>query len=336
MRLNRVQEKIKKKRLDGFLITNLKNIYYLSSCSGSGIKVLLTGKSALFFSGLLYDEEAKEKVKEPFRILSKIKPKFFKGLRNLGIEENSLSLKDYRQLQKLLPKIKLVPCQDFVEEFRAIKEQEEIELLKKAAMATKKAFSSLAKELKPGISELKIAGEICSQLRKNGAEGESFPPIVASGARSSFPHANPSEKLIKENEPILLDFGGSFKGYQSDFTRTLFLGKIGEKENRLNKLLKKAQDLAIVRIQPGVMASEVDQAARDFLKTAGYGKYFIHNLGHGIGLDIHELPFISLETKKRLKPGMVFTVEPGIYIPGWGGIRREDTVVVTETGCEKL
>ena len=336
MRLNQVQEKIKRNRLDAFLVTNPKNIYYLSNFSGTGIKLLVDRNEALFFSGPLYYEEAKEKVEKQFRLVCDLKAKFFIGLKRLGIEEDSLYLKDYLYLQKLLPGIKFIPCRDFIESFRLIKEKTEVELLKKSARITRTVFSSLVKELKPGMSELKVANRVRSLLREKGTEDESFPPIVASGRRSSYPHALPSKKIVEEKEPIILDFGGSFQGYQSDFTRTLFLGKIGSKEIKLKSLLKKAQDLAMAKIRPGVMISEIDQAARHFLDREGYGKYFIHSLGHGVGLDVHELPSISSKNRKRLKPGMVFTLEPGVYIPGWGGLRREDMVVVTKNGCEKI
>lgn len=336
MRLKRLREKIKRKRLDAFLITNLKNIHYLSGFSGSEIKVLVSGKRASFFCGPLYYEEAKERVKGPFQIIRELKPEFFRGFKRIGIEENSVYLKDYFFLQKLLPGVKFIPCRDFIESFRLIKEIKEIELLKKSATVTREVFSSLMKQLKPGMSELKVAGIIRSLLREKGAEDESFPPIVASGTRSSFPHATASKKIIEEKESIILDFGGSFQGYKSDFTRTVFLGKIGRKENRINTLLKKAIGLAMAKIRPGVIIAEIDQAARRLLNGEGYGKYFIHNLGHGIGLDTHELPFISPKNRERLKRGMVFTIEPGIYIPDWGGLRREDMVVVTKTGCAVL
>ncbi len=335
-RLKRVQEKIKQKRLDAFLITNLKNIHYLSGFSGQGIKVLVTREETFFFSGTLYYEEAKERVPGSFQIIRETKPKFFRPFKRLGIEESSIYLKDYFLLQRLLPKVKFVPCRDFIESFRLIKEKGEIELLKKSATVTREVFSSLIKQLKPGMSELKVAGVICGLLREKGAEDESFPPIVASGRRSSFPHATASKKVIKEKEPIILDFGGMVGGYKSDFTRTVFLGKMGKKENRIDTLLKKAVSLAMAEIRPGVMIGKIDQAARHLLNREGYGKYFIHNLGHGVGLDTHELPFISPKSRKRLKDGMVFTIEPGIYIPGWGGMRKEDMVVVTKDGCEKL
>lgn len=301
-----------------------------------GIKLLLKRKESIFFSGPLYYEEVKEKVEKQFKLACNLKAKFFRGLERVGIEENSLYLKDYFYLQKLLPGIKFIPCRDFIESFRLIKEKREVELLKKSARITRTIFSSLVKELKPGMSELKVANRLRSLLREKGAEDESFPPIVASGIRTSYPHALPSKKIIEEKELIILDFGGSFQEYQSDFTRTVFLGKIGRKEIKLKKLLKKAQDLAMAKIRPGVMINEIDQTARNFLDREGYGKYFIHSLGHGVGLDVHELPLISSKNRKRLKPGMVFTLEPGVYIPGWGGLRREDMVVVTKTGCEKL
>ena len=336
MRLNRIQKKIKKSRLDAFLVTNPKSIFYLSNFSGIGSKLLVKEKETLFFSGALYYEEAKGKLKKQFELVRDFGAKFLGGLKKVGIEENSLSLKGYLYLQKLAPKIEFIPCKDFVEDLRLLKEKREIELLKKSARITRTVFSALVKELKVGMSELKVANQLRYLLREKGAEDESFPPIVASGIRSSYPHALPSKKIIKEKEPIILDFGGSFQGYQSDFTRTVFLGKIGRKETKLRALLKKAQDLAMAKILPGVMIGEIDQTARNFLDREGYGKYFIHSLGHGVGLDVHELPFVSPKNRKRLKPGMVFTLEPGIYIPGWGGLRKEDMVVVTRTGCEKL
>jgi Xaa-Pro aminopeptidase len=231
-----------------------------------------------------------------------------------------------------------VPTEDWVEELRVLKDDAEIELIAKAASIIDAVAESIIEEIRPGMTEQEIANRINAMIRSLGGTKESFDLIVASGPRSAMPHASPSaECRIEPGEPIVIDIGAEFEGYHSDLTRTVWLDKIKEPQVlEIYEIVDKAQAAAIEAIRPGISCVEVDARARDLIVEAGYGDYFGHGLGHGVGLEVHELPAISRLGKGNIKPGMVFTVEPGIYIPDVGGVRTEDMVAVTQSGCRRL
>ena len=255
----------------------------------------------------------------------------------LGFEERSLDFAQYRIIKKLLAgRTKLEPTAGLVEELRKIKDPQEIVLLKKATRAAAEALRFAAKLIRPGLREIQIAAELRRFIAYKAAMSTAFDIIVASGINSSFAHHLTSEKKLKNGELLFIDIGTEYLGYKSDLTRTFFLGKIAGKPKKIYDIVRKAAALAIKKIAPGTKISEIDSTARQHIASFGYGGFFGHNLGHGIGLEIHEEPAISEKNQALLKEGMVFSVEPAIYLPGEFGIRIEDDVLVTKNGCEVL
>jgi Xaa-Pro aminopeptidase len=228
--------------------------------------------------------------------------------------------------------IKLVPTHGLVEEPRQIKAAEELKKIKKATQITIKALKFIKNIILPGKKEIEIAAELEHFIRYNGGGGSAFDIIVASGPNSSFPHHITSQRRIKNNELVLVDLGVEYQGYKSDLTRVFFLGKINLLIRRIYDIVRSAKDKAIKEIRPGVPIRKIDASARQYITKMGYGSFFSHSLGHGIGLEVHEAPSISAKEKSQLKAGMVFTVEPAIYLPNKFGIRLEDMVLVTEEG----
>ncbi len=229
-----------------------------------------------------------------------------------------------------------IGCRNLVEKLRAVKDEQEIEILHRAASGLGRALDTLRRKIRPGISERGLAAELDYRLRRHGYEKTSFDTIVASGPRSALPHGRPTDRQLRLGDLVVMDFGGVMEGYASDMTRTFCLGEPHPDTVRIYEVVKEAQHAAIQAIRPGVEAREVDRAARDVIESADFGRFFGHGTGHGIGLEVHEAPWISPRAVDVLEPGMVFTVEPGIYVPGMGGVRLEDDVVVTESGCRLL
>ncbi len=254
----------------------------------------------------------------------------------LGVEGSSMTVELHEHLGKELPKTTLVSTIGLVEALREIKDKEEIAELQEAVWLAEKAFEVIRASLRPEQTEREIAANIEHQIRQFGGEGCSFPPIVAVGSRAALPHAQPTERRIGESEFVLIDWGAQARLYRSDLTRVLMTGKISPKVRDIYRVVLKANRAGIDAVRPGVLMSEVDAAARCVIEKAGYGKQFGHGLGHGIGLDIHEAPRLNSTSKRPLKPGMVVTIEPGIYLPGIGGVRIEDDVLVTRAGKKVL
>ncbi len=223
-----------------------------------------------------------------------------------------------------------------VEELRVVKDKEEIAEICLAARYAEKGFAVLRATLRPERTEKEVADELENQMRLFGAKGCSFPSIVAVGARAALPHARPTSQRIGEADFVLVDWGATAQQYKSDLTRVLVTGKISPKLERMYQVVLNAQKRAIAAVRPGLKGRDVDAVARGIIAKAGFGRYFGHGLGHGLGLDIHEAPRLAAASEQILKPGMVVTVEPGVYLPGWGGVRIEDDVLVTKTGCEVL
>jgi Xaa-Pro aminopeptidase len=235
-----------------------------------------------------------------------------------------------------LAEVEIQPTSGLVEQLREIKDAAEIAQLRQAIWYAEKAFGVLRASLTPEKSEKRVADELEYQMRLFGAKGYSFPSIVAAGARAALPHATPTDRPIGESDLLLVDWGASGALYKSDLTRVLVTGKISPKLERVYRVVLKAQQQAIAAIRPGAVAQDVDRVAREAIDRAGFGRYFGHGLGHGLGLEVHEAPRLTARNTAVLKPGMVVTVEPGIYLPGWGGVRIEDDVLVTRSGCEVL
>lgn len=351
MRKDRV-EKIRKKiaqeklEIDAFLVSNWKNLFYLSGFDGEG-NALITRNKFYLFTDPRYGEQAEKESPESEIIVDVARKKDSRELalkkiiekekiKKIAIESESLYYSDFQNYQKYFPQVEYVSTKDFIEQIRMVKDKDEIISLKKAAQITTESLKEVLENLTHGVRELDIATEIAYTMRKKGAQKEAFDLIVVSGHRGSLPHGKPSEKKINEGELITLDIGAYFQNYNSDITRTILLGKENEKQKEIFSLVLEAQEEALKALKPGVKAKDIDSLARKFIENRGYGQYFGHNLGHGVGLDIHELPGISFNNETILLPGMVITIEPGIYLPDIGGVRIEDTVLITEEGSEIL
>ena len=260
-----------------------------------------------------------------------------KGKRvKLGFEADYLSCKVYRNLRSLLPDCLMVPTEKLVEVLAVKKDPGEVARIKKAVHITDRVFSEILDFIKPGTREQDLAAEMEFRMKRYGSSAPYFQTIVASGARSALPHGVASAKKMKKGEFVTMDFGAVYQGYTADMTRTVLVGKANKKQKQVYNLVLRAQMRAIGKARSRVKACDLDKTARDVIKRAGYGKYFGHGLGHGIGLLVHDDPAVNPTNRQLLEPGMVITIEPGIYLPNWGGVRIEDDVLITQRGCKVL
>jgi len=333
-RMSKLQKRLSELKIDAFLITNMKNIYYLTGFTGDSGILFVTRRKALLITDYRFQGDIVENIKDADFTLSKerytmelVRQKIFKGKKTIGFESASVSYGSLKSIKKVLKK-KMKPIEGAVEELREIKDEKEITYLKKAASIGDKALLKVLDIIKPGIKEKDIAAELEYQMKKLGGEKPSFDTIVASGYRSGTPHGVASDKKIRKNEFITMDFGNFYKGYASDMTRTIYVGKPSKKELDIYNTVYQAQKEARTKFQVGMKLKDIDKIARDYITAKGYGENFTHSLGHGVGLNIHEKPFVSFKSKGVLKDGMVFTIEPGIYINNFCGVRIEDTVAV--------
>jgi len=347
-RLKFFRDKIEKENMEieGFLVTNLKNLYYLSGFDGEGF-ALITNKNNYLFTDSRYTEQA-EKESPDYKIitdepkeknarvlaLKKIIEK--KKINKIAFESIHLSYADFKKYSDSFKSVEFLPTKNFIEQMRMVKDKEEIIIIRKAAQIATESLKEVFEIIEPGMRELEIASELAYTMRKKGAQREAFETIVVSGERSSLPHGKPSEKKISEGELITIDMGANYQNYNSDITRTIIIGKEKRKQKEIFSIVLEAQKTAIEFLKPGINCKEVDGVARNIIEKNGYGKYFGHGLGHGVGLDIHELPRVSFNDDTILLPGMVVTIEPGIYLPEVGGVRIEDSVLITEEGYEIL
>jgi Xaa-Pro aminopeptidase len=324
-------------------VTELAYVRYLTGFSGSNGICLITPTKQFFITDRRYTTQAPNEIKGfkifiakqnlyPLLVERKLLPK---GAR-IGFESNHISVDDMKALKKLLPGRHFVPATSILETITSVKDNNEVELIRSAAKITDRVFKKILGILRPGLCEYDISAEISYWHKKYGAECDAFEPIVASGSQGALPHARASGKIIKRGEMVVLDFGCRYRGYYSDMTRTVSVGKPSTEMKRVYQIVLDAQLKAIDSIRSGVKAYSVDRVARNHIKECGYGRYFIHSLGHGLGIQIHEPLRLSLLSKAVLEKGNVVTVEPGIYIPGYGGVRIEDDVVVEDHGCSLL
>lgn len=330
-------------QLDGILFNSLENIRYLCGFTGSDGAVILTQKESYFLTDSRYWTQAEAEVKGSQVIHYKKKMEGIASLlldlklKNIGFESAFLTFSLHRfLLDKFANKADLIPLEEEIKNLRASKDAEELASIRHAIDISSKAFEYILGRVKEGVLEREIALEMEFFMKHNGAQGIAFDIIVASGKRSALPHGRASLKQIEKDDFILIDFGSRFQGYHSDETCTFVLGKPTSEQKKIYQIVKEAHDKAIEVIRPGVPIHEVDAAARDHIRACGYDEYFGHGTGHGIGLAVHEEPVIHRENKGLLQEGMIFTVEPGIYIPDWGGVRIEDMVRVTSQGAEVL
>ena len=328
------------------LVTNFTNVSYLTGFSGDD-SYLLIGKSHLILiSDSRYSTQLEQEcpglqmhIRPPKVPIVKATAQVVResGLSQVGFESSSLTHGGWVQLREELKSCELVSTSGLVEDLRMIKDADEIAEIRLAIRQAERGFATLRAGLRGEQTELEVAHELEHAMRRFGARGAAFSPIIAVGARAALPHARATSALIGDDEFVLVDWGAtSAGGYRSDLTRVLFTGRKNAKLEKIYQLVLAAQLAGIAAIRPGTRCCDVDAAARQVIIDGGHGKHFGHSLGHGIGLDIHEGPRLSAISEMELQPGMVVTVEPGIYLPGWGGVRIEDDVLVTRGGCEVL
>ena len=341
-RINRIKGILRDDHLDGILITCLENVHYLSEFTGSDAALVMTETKGYFLTDSRYTTQAREEVSgfEIIEYQKKIEGLSDLindlGLRGIGFEPHNVTYGTYRELAEKISAGELISIDERIRNIRAVKDDEEIGRIKRAIDIASKSLRENIWRITPGTQEREIALELEFSMRRNEAENIAFDTVVASGGRAALPHGKASEKRIDKGDLVIIDFGSRYRGYYSDETCTFFCGKLNRRQKEAYQIVKDAHDKAIASIRTGRKAMELDAIARSWIKEAGYGDYFGHGTGHGVGLAVHENPVIGPESKDILEEGMVFTVEPGIYIPGWGGVRIEDMVLVTENGCEVL
>jgi len=340
-----------KKGYDGFLVTNEANVLYFTGFSVRALSpcilVSRTGEPTAYVYSVNYEQvkdEGKEFNVELVKKGENLGAKIADKARSLKMKKLGLDMvagvpyvADYRQLVEVLKGIAKVEVEDkLVRQLRSIKDQDEIKLMREAGRLTSLGMKAAYETIKPGVREYEVAAQIEYEMRSNGSWGTAFETIVASGVKSAFPHGGCSDRKIKRGDLVIVDIGATCQFYCSDMTRTFIAGNPSEKQKRICKVVKRAQEKALQAIRPKAEAKDVDATARKTIKDTGYGEYFVHGLGHGVGLEVHELPTLSSQSKDKLEIGNVVTVEPGIYMIDFGGVRFEDTVLVGKSKIEKL
>ena len=337
------QSAFKEGKIDFFLVFDSVNLTYFTGFPGAATLLIPErGQSSLYVSPVNY-EQAKAETKGLNVELVKRGEKLMEKIANQTVPKkpkfavDTLPIESWRVLAKALGgEDKLESASGLIHEMRKIKDPKEIQSIRQACKLASLGMQVAFENIKPGIKEKQVAAEIEYAMRKNGSEGTSFDTIVASGGASAFPHGSCSDRTIREGDLVIVDLGATYNFYRSDMTRTFTAGKPTKKQNKIFETTKLAHQKAFQTIKPNEPAKEVDASARQTIETAGFGEFFVHNLGHGVGLEIHEAPTLSPDSKDILSIGNVVTDEPGIYLPGYGGVRIEDTVLVTRDGAEKL
>ncbi len=347
-RQKQVREAMKALKLDCLLLTHPPDLAYLTNFTGDDSVGIITEKDLFLVTDFRYTEQAEIEaswVKTRMRD-GKMSDMLAKTLaeakvKRAGFEANFTTVGQVNALADAIKggksSIELQPIEDVMVNIRKIKDDHEIDLIRKSVGVAEEAFDSFRSEIKVGLSENHLAGLLVLEMRSRGASNSSFPVIVAAGTNSSLPHYRPGETLVQKDQPLLIDWGALYKGYCSDLTRTFMIGRVSPKMKQIYKIALEAQLAAIAFLRPGVTTTQADRVAREVIDKAGFGKEFGHGLGHGIGRDIHENPSLRKNGgEEELRPGMIVTVEPGIYLPGEGGVRIEDDVLITHSGCEVL
>ncbi|MEX3745774.1 MULTISPECIES: M24 family metallopeptidase [Lysinibacillus] len=342
LKLQKLRKALQEQNIDGILITNGYNRRYMTGFTGTAGVAIVSQNDAVFITDFRYTEQAAAQVQD-FRIvqheatiLEEIGTQVNNmGIKLLGFEKDTVSYGTY-ELYKNIIQADLVPISGLIEKIRLIKTQQEINIIKVACEIADHAFTHILDYIKPGKTELEVSNELEFFMRKQGATQSSFDIIVASGLRSALPHGVATNKVIEKGDFVTLDFGALYNGYISDITRTVAVGEPSEKLVDMYNAVLASQLLALEKVGPGLTGVQADAIARDYLREKGYGEAFGHSLGHGIGLEVHEGPGLSMRSNTVLEPGMAVTIEPGVYLPGIGGVRIEDDILITETGNELL
>ncbi|MFC1910682.1 M24 family metallopeptidase [Chloroflexota bacterium] len=338
-RLEILQGKLAEKKIDAILVSQPENRYYLTGFDGSAGFLLVTSGKKLLATDCRYTEQAACQAPdcEVFRTsgdLAEWFPEMLSGLnlRKLGFESAHLTFSTHQRMSDIIkkarPELELVPLEGAVESLRAVKEPEEIELITRAVKISDTAMNTISESIEVGITEEGIACQIERSLRENGSRGLAFDIIVASGANAALPHHKPSSRAIQSGEPVVIDIGAKVEGYCSDITRTIYIGKNDDKFNKVYDAVLRAQLVASTSARAGMTGGEIDALGRKMIEEEGFGEYFGHGLGHGIGLATHEQPRLGPKSQDVIADGMIFSIEPGIYLTGWGGVRIEDLCIM--------
>ena len=346
MRTSRVRllrASMRRQGLDAFVVSSPFHVRYLAGFSGSNGLCVVRKSGAFFLTDGRYRQQAAREVKSFRRVIESVdlyeaiaKHRLLKGCKVVGFQSHVVTYAQYRTLKKLIPAASFVPTNEIVEDIALVKDEEELGHLREAIRISDRVFEEALSSVRPGTSELEVAAEISYLHRRHGAEKDAFDPIVASGERGAFPHARATAKKIRNGELVTMDFGCTVGGYNSDITRTVGVGRVSAEARRIYSIVLDAQRDSIDAAKGDMQARDLDAVARQRIKRGGVGRYFIHSLGHGLGLQVHERPRVSYLSKEQLLPGSVITIEPGVYIPGFGGVRIEDDVLLTSKGCEVL
>lgn len=344
-RLSKLRQSMTAKRLDSMLITDLSNVFYLSGFTGSTATMVITHSDAFILVDSRYSIQARDECKQvtvkdfaivtaivaAANLINELKPK------SVGYEAGNVTVTAFKEIDKAIERgITRRATTGIVEKLRTIKDSHEIEMIRKACAATDTAFKAILEEIKPGMTEKEVALQLEYFLQKFSGGTLAFTTIVATGPHSAWPHAKPGQAVVEKGHNLKMDFGARYGNYCADITRTVSIGKPGEKMREIYQIVKDAQLKAIDAIAPGKLGKEIDAVGRDYITEKGYGDNFGHGLGHMLGIVVHDGLGFSKTSETVLEPGMVLTVEPGIYIEGWGGVRIEDDVLVTDTGVEVI
>lgn len=337
-RINRLSAILKEKNWSAIYITDLLNVRYLTGFTGSAGVVLVTQDKAYFITDFRYTTQASDQVKSAEVIIHQtgadqaIQDLIQEhSLERVAIEADNMTVSHYLRLKDLFS-AELVSSQGLVEGLREIKDESELATIKEACQITDQAFEHILTFIKPGVTEIQVANELEAFLKAKGSTGMSFDTIVASGHRSAMPHGVASDKVIEDGDVVTLDFGCYYKGYSSDMTRTIAVGSISDQMREIYEIVLEAHNRVIAGTKAGMTGKEIDAIARDYITEKGYGQYFGHSTGHGVGLNVHEGPAISSRSENVMRENMVITDEPGIYLPGVGGVRIEDDLIVKVDG----
>ena len=350
-RLDHLRKKMKDLSLHGVLITSKNNCHYISGFTGSNGYIFITLNETYLFTDSRYINQARSKMEDwrirpimkDFACIQEILFEIKKTIKNdvsfnIGFESKHISFDDFSRLKNSIDgMVSLQPLTDLIESIRDVKDSGEICILNEAVALADSIMQKILNDVAPGISELEISNLIDHYIVKSTAEGVSFPSIVATGLNSAFPHHMPTDQVIKKGDSLIIDMGVLYKGYRSDISRTVFIGeKEEDKFSEIYSVVLGSQMKACQMATPGVKGGYLDHIAREFIAAKGYGDYFIHGLGHGIGLDIHEKPMVVSSSDDIIDVGSVFTLEPGIYVQGWGGVRIEDDFIMESNGPKRL
>ena len=342
MKLTKLRQALQQSSLDALLVTSEFNRRYITGFTGTAGVALVTKEDAVFITDFRYTSQANDQV-EGFRVvqhsgslIKEVATQVEKlGVKTLGFEQDAMTFAEYEQYKENVSS-QFVPTSGLIEKIRLIKTPQEITIIKAACAIADDAFTHILNFIEPGKTELEVANELEFFMRKQGATSSSFDTIVASGLRSALPHGVATNKVIEKGDFVTLDYGALYNGYISDMTRTIAVGEPSEKLVDMYNAVLASQLLALEKVGPNMTGKEADAIARDYLTAQGYGEAFGHSLGHGIGLEVHEAPSLSVRGETVLEPNMTVTLEPGVYLPGIGGVRIEDDILITATGNEKL